>query len=99
MTTEFQSRLAGRGDGAASSDATPEIDGLRRELDALRNGAIDRWLTMALEEGRQVRDFESSLSWRVTRPLRLAGVVTRSVRAVGFASTVRLAISRLRSRG
>jgi len=100
VTSEFQSRLSAPGEGVAPpEDAAAEARRLRNELDTLRNGAIDRWLTTALEEGRRVRDFESSLSWRVTRPLRLAGVGVRSVRTVGLVPTLRLVVSRLRSRG
>ena len=75
-----------------------ESSTLRAELDAYRNGVVDRWLDATLAEGRIVREYENSLSWRVTRPLRLARRGFSAVRTVGPVAVVRIVLERRRSR-
>ncbi len=74
-----------------------DIAQLRSELDAYRNGAVDRWLELAVSEGRIVRDYENSLSWRITRPLRLARRGFTAVRTIGPVAVAKIVIERRRT--
>jgi hypothetical protein len=74
-----------------------ELSTLQAELDALRNGAVDRWLDRTAEEGRRLQEFESSLSWRVTRPLRVARRGMAAVRTMGPVAVIRIVAERARA--
>lgn len=77
---------------------------LRREHDELMNRDFGAWLEMVRHEGGSLREYEKSLSWRVTKPLRLVRAFQVRVKEAGpraalsDASTViRRALSRGRS--
>lgn len=80
-----------------SSAEASELAVLQAELDAYRNGVVDRWLDVTLSEGRIAREYENSLSWRVTRPLRLARRGFSAVRTMGPVAVARIVLERRRS--
>jgi hypothetical protein len=61
---------------------------LQDELDDLRNHDVSAWLEVIRAEASEVRSYERSISWRVTRPLRMAGMFRRSVRDIGIGATM-----------
>lgn len=71
---------------------------LRAELDALLNQELTEWVRKAHHDAGQLRDFEQSLSWRVTKPLRQIRRIQVGVREVGLRSAFRTGMQRLRSR-
>ncbi|MEF2977767.1 hypothetical protein [Subtercola sp. YIM 133946] len=46
-------------------------DGLQAELDAILNRATDRWLSAANFESDALAAMQQTVSWRVTKPLRV----------------------------
>ncbi len=55
-----------------------------REFAALRHNLRQAWREPAIEQRKLRREYEESLSWRITRPLRAAGRLARSVCSRGW---------------
>lgn len=72
---------------------TESVDELRARLDELLNEPLDEWVaSMQLGGGGSVHyvaDFESTLSWKVTRPLRAARTFQIRVGQLGLPVAVR----------
>jgi len=75
-----------------------EIDRLQRELDARSTEDVRTWLKVVGEETRMLTNMRNTLSWRVTRPLRLARTVQIKMREIGLVRTSQLAVADLRRR-
>jgi hypothetical protein len=75
-----------------------EIDRLQRELDDRSNEDVRTWLKVVGEETRMLARMTSTLSWRITRPLRLARTVQIKMKEIGLVRTSQLAVADLRRR-
>lgn len=85
-----------REEGATGTDTVEE---LRERLDLLLNDPLDIWAANMHSGGvRYVADFESTLSWRVTRPLRAARTFQIRVGQLGFPGAVGHAVRYARRR-
>lgn len=73
-----------------------EIADLRSQLDQIDNQSLDSWLTAMQRSGVAMRDFEASLSWRMTRPLRFLRRVQVAIGDVGVGGVTSIALGRLR---
>ena len=74
---------------------TPEtVEELRARLDELLNDPLDEWAANMHFGGgaHYVADFESTLSWRVTRPLRAARTFQIRVGQLGLPGAVQHSI-------
>lgn len=82
-------------DAPASESRTPEtVEELRARLDELLNDPLDEWAANMHFGGgaHYVADFESTLSWRVTRPLRAARTFQIRVGQLGLPGAVQHSI-------
>lgn len=77
---------------------TDDIETLRAERDALIERDVHAWLVWARDEAPAYRQFETSLSWRVTKPIRWAGTFVRKVRSDGFVAAVGTAFTVVKQR-
>jgi hypothetical protein len=77
-------------------EAEAEIARLRRVNDALMNESLNTWLTVVGDEARALAEVYSTVSWRVTRPLRLARQVQRKAAEIGVSETASVVVARLR---
>jgi hypothetical protein len=75
-----------------------ERDRLRQELDSRANADIVSWLRVVDDESRMLRDMQQTLSWRITKPLRLARKVQKKAAEVGVVEVSQLAVADLRRR-
>lgn len=75
-----------------------ERDRLRAELDAQANASIASWLDVVGVESRVLGDMQNSVSWKVTKPLRVVRKVQIKVAEVGVARTSQLAVADLKRR-
>ncbi|MCJ1682227.1 MULTISPECIES: hypothetical protein [unclassified Rathayibacter] len=82
-------------DAPTSESRTPEtVEELRARLDELLNDPLDEWAANMHFGGgaHYVADFESTLSWRVTRPLRAARTFQIRVGQLGLPGAVQHSI-------
>lgn len=84
---DLQTRLA---------TAEAEVERLRREVARLTNESLNSWLGLMDAESKELSLVYSTLSWRVTKPLRLARKVQIKVREIGVLRTVDFASGRLK---
>lgn len=84
--------------GGISSPASEDLDTLRGERDALLNNDVERWLTRTLSEAATYSDFENSISYRITQPIRWGGIFVRKVRSDGLGEAVALGVSSVQRR-
>ena len=75
-----------------------ELERLRAERDALLEHDVSVWLDRVRNEGSPLRGFESSISYRVTAPLRWGGILVRKVRSDGLGDAVALVVSSVKKR-
>ena len=75
-----------------------ELELLRAERDALLEHDVDTLLDRVRSEGGASRQFESSISYRVTAPIRWTGIFVRKVRSDGLGDAVGLAVAALKRR-
>jgi hypothetical protein len=75
-----------------------ELERLRAERDALLQHDVTTWLDRVRAEGSSYREFESSISYRITAPIRWGGIFVRRVRSDGLGDAVALALAALRKR-
>jgi hypothetical protein len=76
----------------------PDVARLRAELAALQDARVDEWLRLVRFGGVIPLNVERSLSWRLTRPVRLAETAVGVLRRDGsarFWSAVRVRLGRL----
>lgn len=66
---------------------------LERELAELREAVVDDWLANAAHASEELIAMRQSISWRVTRGLRLVRTFQLKAREVGFANAARAAVS------
>ena len=78
--------------------AVSERDRLRAQLDARANIEVASWLTIVADESRALRDIQQTLSWRITKPLRLVRKVQKKTTEVGVVAVSQLAVADLRRR-
>lgn len=78
--------------------AESQIEQLKAANDALMNESLNSWLTVVGDESRILGEVYSTLSWRITRPLRLVRQVQRKVAEVGAAETTSLVAARVKQR-
>jgi len=64
--------------------AGAEAERLARELDRLRDQKVDEWLEQIRYGSVVPLGVERSLSWRITKPIRLAEAAITVVRYDGF---------------
>lgn len=82
-------------DARTAETRTPEtVEELRARLDELLNDPLDEWAANMHFGGgaHYVADFESTLSWRVTRPLRAARTFQIRVGQLGLPGAVQHSI-------
>ena len=80
-------------------EVTKERDELRRENEQLRQRLLDGWTELAASEASVpsiVQHMESSLSWRVTKPLRLVRTIQLKAARVGYLRAISLSGGYLR---
>ena len=75
-----------------------ELERLRAERDALLEHDVVTWLDRVRAEGSSYREFESSISYRVTAPIRWAGIFVRTVRSDGLGDAVGLVVASVKRR-
>jgi hypothetical protein len=75
-----------------------ELERLRAERDALLEHDVSVWLDRVRAEGSSVREFESSISYRITAPIRWGGIFVRKVRNDGLGDAVGLAVAAVKKR-
>ena len=71
---------------------------LRSQLDFVRNQSLDKWLSVVHAEGSSVRDYENTVSWRVTAPLRSVRRVQSAIKDIGFGPVAAAGMRRVRTR-
>lgn len=96
------SRAPGRANRPTLSEqlatAQAEIDELRRTNDALANQSLNTWLVVVSDEARALSQVYSTLSWRITKPLRMARQVQVKVKEVGVSETAAVVSASVRRR-
>ncbi|HEU4849028.1 MAG TPA: hypothetical protein VFS93_01315 [Terrimesophilobacter sp.] len=73
------------------SRLAPEDNAAERELVELREAVLDDWLHAIEGVSGEIQKMERTLSWRVTKPLRLARRLGRKTRELGVVPTAQLA--------
>lgn len=80
------------------AEVVAERDRLQSELDMRANESIGSWLNVVSTESRILGEMQKTLSWRVTKPLRLIRKVQVKVSELGLARFSQLAVADLRRR-
>ena len=75
-----------------------DLSTLQKERDALLDKDVDTWLDWVKTEAHGYRQFENSISWRVTKPIRWGGDFIRKVRSKGLVVAVGTAFDRVKAR-
>ncbi len=83
--------------------SVPEPDRLdassaESDLRELREAVLDDWLRVTSSVTDAVTEIQSTVSWRVTRPLRLTRMMQRKVSEIGVVPASRLAAVALAKR-
>ncbi|ARC57433.1 hypothetical protein AS850_10130 [Frondihabitans sp. 762G35] len=68
------------------------------DLRELREAVLDDWLRVTSSVTDAVTEIQSTVSWRVTRPLRLTRLMQRKVSEIGVVPASRLAAVALAKR-
>lgn len=68
---------------------TAELARLRAQVDALLNDPFDEWVERIQVGGVTASGFERTLSWRITKPLRLVRTFQMRVDQLGLPGAVR----------
>jgi hypothetical protein len=71
---------------------------LEAELDELRDAVLEDWVVVASHATDTIRSMQSTLSWRITRPLRVVRVFQNKVEEVGPSRAAQLAAAQLAAR-
>jgi len=75
-----------------SNDREQELE---RELTELREAVLTDWITVASQVTDTLNSMQQTLSWRITKPLRVVRVLHRKVEQVGTARAVQIARAQL----
>lgn len=67
-----------------------ELSQPERELIELRTAVLDDWLSVTGHATSALSQMENSLSWRITKPLRLTRRLASKTKEVGFLAAVEL---------
>ena len=70
-------------------------DDAERELQELRQAVLDDWIIVTTTAGADLQQMKTSLSWRVTKPLRLARRFQSGMREYGFSAATELAAAEI----
>jgi hypothetical protein len=81
---------------SATARVDPEVDTVRAELATVREQQVEEWLRLVRFGSVIPRSVETSLSWRITRPLRLAETAIGVFRRDGAHRFWATTVSRLR---
>ncbi|BDZ51513.1 hypothetical protein GCM10025867_37540 [Frondihabitans sucicola] len=68
------------------------------DLNELREAVLDDWLRVTSSVTDAVREMQSTLSWRITRPLRLVRMVQRKVDEFGVVPAAQLSAAAIAKR-
>ncbi len=68
---------------------------LRAELDELREAVLEDWILVTTRNVDAIRAMQRTVSWRVTRPLRIFRVFQRKASEVGYVRAGQLAAVRV----
>lgn len=71
---------------------------LERELAELRDAVLTDWVSVASHATDALSAMESTLSWRITKPLRAAKLLSNKVKQVGPSRAIRIAGNQLASK-
>lgn len=72
-----------------------ETEKLEAELDELREAVLDDWLIVTTRNVDAIRAMQRTVSWRITRPLRMMRVMQRRASEVGYLRASQLAAVRV----
>ncbi len=81
-------------------DAGANVDhgSAEAQLEQLREAVLDDWVIVIDRVTRTQREMENTVSWRVTKPLRLIRLFQRKAADVGTLAAARIAADSLRNR-
>lgn len=68
---------------------------LKDDLEELREAVLDDWILVTTRNVDAIRSMEQTLSWRVTKPLRVFRSVQRRASDVGYVRAGQLAAARV----
>ncbi|WAB84024.1 hypothetical protein OVN20_00110 [Microcella daejeonensis] len=68
---------------------------LKDDLEELREAVLDDWILVTTRNVDAIRSMEQTLSWRVTKPLRVLRSVQRRASDVGYVRAGQLAAARV----
>jgi hypothetical protein len=68
---------------------------LRAELDELREAILEDWIFVTTRNVDAIRAMQRTVSWRVTRPLRLFRSAQRKASEIGYVRASQLAATRV----
>lgn len=68
---------------------------LKAELDELREAVLDDWILVTTRNVDAIRAMQRTLSWRVTKPLRVLRRFQRRAADIGYVTASQLAAVRV----
>jgi hypothetical protein len=71
---------------------------VRRDLSELQDAVLSDWVTVASHATNALRAMEGTLSWRVTKPLRVVRILQTKIAQVGPSRAVQIATAQIASR-
>ncbi len=61
------------------------------DLAELRQAVLDDWIVVTTRTAQELQDIQKTVSWRVTRPLRLVRRFQGTAREIGYGAALDLA--------
>lgn len=77
---------------------TAEADDTEARLNELRDAVLADWVRVTADHAGALRDMQNSLSWRITRPLRLARTYQMKASEAGVLEATRIAAAMVASK-
>lgn len=77
---------------------TGDVDDAEARLAELCDAVLSDWIRVTAEHAGALRDMQNSLSWRITRPLRLARTYQMKVSEAGVLEATRIAAAMVAAR-
>jgi hypothetical protein len=74
----------------SENDADDSNDSAVRDLEELRSAVLEDWVVITSMTAGALAEFQSTLSWRITRPLRLFRRYQIAVERHGFREATEL---------